>query len=242
MNSAKILREVLLLAGITALLFVVPVAFAQDAAPSSDPSPWMDKCDPPNSRPRPSRDNIIRQPDYPLAHRRAGHEAKILFFLIMDENGRLGEMVALNESKYPELDVAAANVVKSRWHWTPGRVNGKPTACAGFLELGFYSGNSWAADRPDLFFASMIMETKDFSPESLAAGESGTAVFRLQLDKSGKIAGGGLLRPSGFQNLDKASAALVAEHMAKTPPPNAKPGDFFVAIIWPKQETAIPSQ
>ena len=80
---------------------------------------------PPSTQGRGAR---ITQPEYPPASRRAGEEGTVQLQVLVQENGRAGEVKVARSSGFPKLDEAAVAEVKRNWRFVPGKEDGKPVS------------------------------------------------------------------------------------------------------------------
>jgi protein TonB len=70
----------------------------------------------------------ITQPEYPPSSRRAGEEGTVTLAVLVQENGRPGEVKVAKSSGFPKLDEAAVKEVQRNWRFVPGKEDGKPVA------------------------------------------------------------------------------------------------------------------
>jgi protein TonB len=70
----------------------------------------------------------ITQPEYPPSSRRAGEEGTVTLAVLVQENGRPGEVKVAKSSGFPKLDEAAIKEVQRNWRFVPGKEDGKPVA------------------------------------------------------------------------------------------------------------------
>jgi len=70
----------------------------------------------------------ITQPEYPPSSRRAGEEGTVTLAVMVQENGRPGEVKVAKSSGFPKLDEAAVKEVQRNWRFVPGKEDGKPVA------------------------------------------------------------------------------------------------------------------
>jgi protein TonB len=97
------------------------------AAPPPPPKPVEKKVVkvPPSTQGKGAR---ITQPEYPPSSRRAGEEGTVTLAVLVQENGRPGEVKVAKSSGFPKLDEAAVKEVQRNWRFVPGKEDGKPVA------------------------------------------------------------------------------------------------------------------
>ena len=75
-----------------------------------------------------------------------------------------------------------------------------------------------------------------YPPESLKAGEQGTAAFEVDVDATGKVTACRITRSSGFPRLDAATCALMSTQAHFTPKHdrhgNPIAGRYRNRIVW----------
>ena len=67
-------------------------------------------------------------PEYPPSELRAGHEGTVYLDLMVQPDGRIGEVRIKTSTGFPRLDEAAISHVKRTYRLTPAMEDGKPVA------------------------------------------------------------------------------------------------------------------
>jgi protein TonB len=65
-----------------------------------------------------------QQPNYPPVSRRLGEEGTVILQVLVDPDGRAGDVKIVQSSGFPRLDQAAIDGVKSGYRFAPGTVGG----------------------------------------------------------------------------------------------------------------------
>jgi protein TonB len=60
-------------------------------------------------------------PGYPVLAKKRGYEGTVILEVLVNKDGRAGNVVVLQSSRYPTLDEAAVSSVK-KWRFEPGRI------------------------------------------------------------------------------------------------------------------------
>jgi TonB family protein len=109
-----------------AVAFAVPVSGPVILAPArfALPPPSPQQLSPPAPKtfnPGGTESGAYPEPTYPRAELLARHEGSVTLYVVVDSSGSPSSVTVKDSSRYPGLDQHAAQWIKSRWHWPPGK-------------------------------------------------------------------------------------------------------------------------
>jgi len=103
------------------------------APPAPKPAPVAEVA--PRSDPR--HPPVLPESAYPPQSKRLNEQGDVILNLLVEADGRIGDVKVEKSSGYPRLDEAAVSYAKRNWRFLPGTRDGKPAAMWKAIKVTF---------------------------------------------------------------------------------------------------------
>jgi protein TonB len=87
--------------------------------------------------PKSNNKNVVNQDDYPPVSRRLGEEGIVMVKIGVTDTGGVGSCAIQKSSGHDRLDLAACQIAKSKFHFTPAMQGGKAVAAPVTIGVSF---------------------------------------------------------------------------------------------------------